>query len=406
MSSPQVNEVEEQMPVGELDLLREQVRRLTLEKARWEQQHEAAGGPDGLDPGSQGPVTAPTHTVTRLVHVARDRPCPSFSGGPGEDTVPIETWIMEVRRCWEGRIWTVAEQVVFIHDHLAGNAKAEVEFHPEPERANPEQIFALLLEHFRNAQSYVHTLAQFCQLHQRADETVREFSYGLKRLMDMVGRATPGAVPNADQLLRDQLIEHVRDGALRRMLDQRVAGHPQMTFAEARGLAVKWEEARPPPVRARSQSCGPVDPATSVIARELRAAPTGAAPPPRLLAPSHVDPSVVSTQHQLAELTRLVAQLVSRLDHAPPPRGIEPGHRVVRATDGRPICFRCGEPGHIARYCSRGPGAERTRDPRGPMEPGRGRGLAPPAQVQALEVPPPASGNEYPLPRLAHGQGE
>ena len=406
MSSSQVDEGEEQTPRDELDLLREQVRRLTLEKARLEQRRGEPGGPDDLDSGGQGLVTTPTHTVTRLVHVARDRPCPSFSGGPGEDTVPIETWITEVRKCWEGRIWTVAEQVVFIHDHLTGNAKAEVEFHPEPERATPDQIFTLLLEHFRNSQSYVHTLAQFCQRHQRADETVREFSYGLKRLMDMVGRATPGAVPNSDQLLRDQLIEHVRDGALRRMLDQRVAADPRLTFAEARGLAVKWEEARPPLARARSQSCGSVDTTAIVAARELRAAPSGAAPLPPSLAPSQAESLAANTQQQLTELTRLVAQLVGRLESHPAARSNEMGHRAARAADGRPICFRCGGPGHIARYCTRGPGPERAREARGSGEPGRGRGLAPPAQVQALEAPPTASGNDYPLPRLAHGQGE
>ena len=398
MSLPQAAAAGEAAPLGELEALRERVRELTRER---ELDPPPVAGTSGIsNAGSTDPeaVTPHTHTMTKLVHVARDRPCPSFSGNPGEDALSIEAWITEVRRCWEGRVWTVAEQAIFILDHLVGNAKAEVEFHPEAERSSPEKIFALLVEHFRNSQSYVHSLAQFCQRHQRSDESIREFSYGLKRLMDVVIRSTPGAVPNSDQLLRDQFIEHVRDGALRRSLDQRLTSNPRMTFLEVRAVAVKWEETRPPLVRARSQSCDAVDAAPLVVAREQRSHPASGAPPvpPVAAGPSHAEPS--STQHQLAELTRLVTRLVGRLEAGTPPLG----GMGPRTHDGRPICYRCGGPGHIARYCSRPAGAERPREPRDPDRIERPRPAAPAAAIQAVE----AAGNEYPLPRMAYGQGE
>ena len=333
MSLPQVEARGEAAPLNELEALREQVQRLTQE--RGQELPLAAGVSDMADAGPAAPeaVTPHTHTATTYVHVARDRPCPSFSGDPGVDTVSVEGWVTEVRRCWEGRVWTEAEQAIFILDHLTGNARAEVEFHPESERSSPDKLIALLTEHFRNSQSYVHSLAQFYQRHQKADETIREFSYALKRLMDAAIRSTPSAVPNSDQLLRDQFIEHVRDTALRRSLDQRLASHPQLTFSEVRAAAVKWEEGRPPPVRVRSHSCGAVDVAPPAAACEQRSQLAGTALPARSLGtgPPPVDNS--SAPDQLTELTRMVARLVSRLEAGPlplagtrPPGSRRPSH--------------------------------------------------------------------------------
>ena len=400
MSLPQAEAGGEAVLREELEALREQIRRLTQERERESPSTSEAGDLGDGDPVHPEAVTPTEHTITRLVHVARDRPCPSFSGGPGEDTMSIEAWITEVRRCWEGRVWTVAEQAIFILDHLTGNARAEVEFHPESAHNTPEKIFALLMEHFRNSQSYVHSLAQFCQRHQRSDESIREFSYGLKRLMDAIMRSTPGSITNSDRLLRDQLVEHVRDGALRRSLDQRLASNPQMTFSEVRAVAVKWDEARPPPVRVRSHSCSTVENNPVAAVREQRPYPVSVAPPapPVVAGPPHAASD--STHHQLSELTRLVTRLVSRLEAGPPSSG-GMGQRSVRTPDGRPICYRCGGPGHIARYCSRPAGPERPREPRDPDRTDRPRPAAP-AAVHAVE----AAGNGYPLPRMAHGQGE
>ena len=392
----------------ELEVLREQVRQLTLERAQLQPRRREDSDPSTGESASSQTVAPPTRIVTRFVQLARERKCPFFSGSPGEDTLPIENWVVEVRRCWEGQEWTAAEQVLFIHDHLTGNAKAEVEFHPERDRTTPAQIFALLLEHFRHSQSYVRTLALFYQRHQRADESVREFSYGLKRLMETVERSNPGAVPNADQLLRDQLVEHVRDPALRRLLDQRLMADPGLTFPEVRAVAVKWEEARPavvPRARVRSQSLSSLESGPVAASREVRASSDRHHPrpsAPAFAAAADGD----NTQQQLAELTRVVSQLVGRLGNLGLPGPPDPGRtRTGRAPDGRPICFGCGRPGHIARFCPQASAPElapeeRSRDgrPSGPLK-------VHPAPVRAVEAAPEESGNAIPLPSLAPGLG-
>ena len=403
----QVESEEGPSGLSEVEVLKERVRQLTLERERFQLQRREDSGSDAGESTSSGTVTPPTRIVTRFVQLARERKCPLFSGGSGEDTLPVETWVAEVRKCWEGQNWTVAEQVLFISDHLTGNARAEVEFHPEQERATPTQIFALLVEHFKHSQSYVHTLAQFCQRHQRSDESVREFSYGLKRLMDTIERNVPGAVPNSDQLLRDQLVEHVRDPVLRRLLDQRLAADPRLTFPEVRAVAVRWEEARPTVTRARarSQSLSSLDQGAGAATRELRAAMED--PRPRVPAPAPPPTRVRDdTQRQLEELTRAVAQLagqVSALSGDGRPGG--PGPRPGRAPDGRPICFQCGVAGHIARFCPQpqppGPGPA----PRGPYNPAGERPKIPTAPARALEAVPPEAGNAFPLPSPAPGLG-
>ena len=165
-------------------------------------------------------------------------------------------------------------------------------------------------------------------------------------------------------------------------------------------MAVKWDEARPPPVRVRSHSCSTVETTPVAAVREQRPHPVSVAPPapPVVAGPPHAASD--STHHQLSELTRLVTRLVSRLEAGPPLSG-GMGQRSVRTPDGRPICYRCGGPGHIARYCSGPTGPERPREPRNPDRTDHPRPAAP-AAVQAVE----AAGNGYPLPRMAHGQGE
>ena len=405
-----VQAAEAEAPAGqeeadEVGLLRERVRQLTLEREQLQQQVTSIAGPAPLDRADTGMTASHAPVVTRLVQLARERACPLFAGRPAEDTLTIEAWITEVHKCWEGKELTGSEQVVFIIDHLIGNAKAEVEFHPTSTRETPEQVFALLTEHFRSPHSYIHSLAQFSQRHQRTGESVRQFSYALKELMDTVNRAAPGVVPNGGKILRDHFIEHVRDQALRRMLDQRISSDPTLDFLQVRALAVHWDEARPGRARLRSRSCGAVEPGpppvVSQAVRTLEGALASRPPAPADALP----PEPGDTQRQLAELTRLITQLVGRLDMgASGPRG-STVPRAGRTLDGRTICFRCNEPGHIARYCQQPPGPERVEPPSRPPPRPESRGRDPPLPAYAREVQCPEAGNAHPLPGLVPGLG-
>lgn len=102
------------------------------------------------DPG-QGPSTAPVDVASinsvsneaanlRYLYVPRERKCSKFTGKMSVDLLTMEQWVEEVRRCLGVRHMSIAEQLLFITDHLDGGAKSEVNFHPSADRDTPEKI--------------------------------------------------------------------------------------------------------------------------------------------------------------------------------------------------------------------------------------------------------------------------
>ncbi|TWW73499.1 hypothetical protein D4764_15G0008930 [Takifugu flavidus] len=74
-------------------------------------------------------------------------------------------------------------------------------------------------------------------------------------LMAPVRECAPYGMANAEDLLRDQFVEHVQDGALRRELMQYVRRQPTATLLDVRSEATRWEwEGLPGGSRGRSQS--------------------------------------------------------------------------------------------------------------------------------------------------------
>lgn len=73
-------------------------------------------------------------------------------------------------------------------------------------------------------------------------------------LMALVKQRAPSEMPNTEILLRDQFVEHVLDGALRRELKQFVRRQPNANILEVHGEAIRWVEGLPGGVRGRSHS--------------------------------------------------------------------------------------------------------------------------------------------------------
>lgn len=70
---------------------------------------------------------------------------------------------------------------------------------------------------YMGVQSYVALQEPFFSRRQHEGETIA-FSLALMGLMTSVKQRTPGGLPNAEVLLRDEFVEHVVDGSLRREL--------------------------------------------------------------------------------------------------------------------------------------------------------------------------------------------
>ena len=396
--------------MDDLRALIEQVRQLKAENELLKTNANVPGSPaSGVHlPGTQmtesipGTSTAESYapnvtsgaTHTRCVYVPRERKCPKFSGKLSIDLLTVDQWVAEARRSLEVRPMSLAEQLLFLYDHLEGGAKSELEFHPLPSKDTPDKIFALLIENFGCSESYVAAQLQFFQRNQKDGETLRDYSHALKSLMDVVIRKSPGGVPGSDRILRDQFSEHVQDDMLRRELKQRVTLVPDMSFVDLRRIAIKWMEEgkRTGKARPRAYSC---DSYTQAV--------TG----------SEADTNAIAVKpsDEMAELKECFRRQQSQLDailkhlgtapHPDNPRQEQRGKETDKdrytkplrfQPDGKPICLRCNMAGHIARFCRVDLGTSRGQV--------KGWGTRPQTQSQMVDVETnssQSSENAYPL---------
>lgn len=152
-------------------------------------------------------------------------------------------------------------------------------------------------------------------------------------------QSAPIEIPNADVLLRDQFIENVVDGSLRRELKQLVRRQPAISLLDARAEAIRWErEGMPGGARGCSHS---VPSMTGLQCGVQTASPV--TNPPQVS--EEVKQMLKLQQDQLNRFSEPVVQLQVNQQ-----RGQHPGPV---------ICRRCHRPGHLAAEC-------RTRFPSRP----------------------------------------
>jgi len=191
----------------------------------------------------------------RLVFVPRDRKCPMFRGRMG---ISVSEWVEEVQACMRARNLSAADQAFFLYDHLEGEARDEIKYRSSQDRGDPSKIISILKELYGCNESHVALQEAFFSRKQLEGETLQEFSLALMSLMERIKAQAPREMPNAEVLLRDQFIEYVLDGALRRALKQYVRLKPAATLLDVRGEAMRWElEGLPASLRGRSNSLPP-----------------------------------------------------------------------------------------------------------------------------------------------------
>ena len=326
---------------GELQELRDLVAQLRAEKEQLQQQQAAATpGPSGEPTTPAGPppaLSTPSAPITeRLVLVPRDRRCPAFRGRSG---LGLEEWIEEAQACMRARHLSPADQAFFLFDHLEGEPREEIKYRPSAVKNDPVEIVAVLRELYGCSDSYVALQEAFFSRRQQEGETLQEFSLALMSLMASVKQQAPTSMLNADVLLREQFIEHVIDGSLRRELKQFVRREPAASLFAVRAEALRWErEGLPGGARGRSYSV------PSVLGLQY-----GVQSSPLVTNPSQaselleVKEMLKLQQEQLNRLTDTLAQLHTSPQHSPTPEH-SPVHSPI-------ICRQCHQPGHSTRQC-------------------------------------------------------
>ncbi|XP_061574028.1 uncharacterized protein LOC133440726 [Cololabis saira] len=341
----------------ELQELRELIAQLRTDNDRLRQEQVmAVPGPSIAPPVSPPPAAPPAVSAPpteRLIFVPRDRRCPTFRGKSG---IGLAEWLEEVQACMRARHLSTSDQAFFLFDHLEGEAREEIKYRPSEERSDPAKIIEALQELYGCAESYVALQEAFFSRRQHEGETLLEFSLALMSLMTSVKQRAPSGIPNAEVLLRDQFVEHVLDGSLRRELKQFVRRQPTSTLLEARGEAIRWErEGLPGGVRGRSHSVPSVFGAQCVV-QGSRQVSVG---PPQSSELQEMREMLKLQQEQLNQLT----QSISRLQGSQ-----QPNRTAFR---GPIICRRCQQSGHIARECDGVRASARTQPPSSASQPSR-----------------------------------
>ncbi|KAL2086083.1 hypothetical protein ACEWY4_017142 [Coilia grayii] len=339
--------------MAELQQLRDRVEELQAENERL---LNARG--DGAQSGQHG----------QTLYIPRERRCPKFSGRSVGGSLSIEEWVEEAESCIRSRHMSNHERAMFLYDHLEGEARNEIKYRPTATREDPAEIVKVLREVYGCAKSYVLWQQRFFDRKQKDNESLFEFSHALMELMEKIKMSKSNCITNPDLVLRDQFCENVNDSTLRRELKKLVRDNAEWTILDVRREATRWVE----------EGQTGRDRSHRTVAHNSEVQYT-----------SQCEATLTQTS-ELAELKDLVLKQQAQIDmlvkhlsqpHTKPPASQRyGGGRYRRAPDGRPICIKCEQPGHIARYCQ----ASRS--------------------LTSQPTPPPSSGNTstQPLPPAAN----
>ena len=198
-------------------------------KTRWEADHQEL----------QHLLEKVAQPATSVV-IQRERRLRHYSG-VDSDTSLVD-WTEEARACIAVQGLTGRAAANFVVSYLEGAARIEMQYQSDEVRKDAERIFVALDEVYGEKSSSSQLLRAFYERSQTNSETISEFSHGLVELPDRLQRVAPGVVHDRNRMLREQLIENVRDVHLRWDLKRRVEHDPAVTFLDVRKVAIMWAE--------------------------------------------------------------------------------------------------------------------------------------------------------------------
>lgn len=292
---------------------------------------------------------------------------PWFLGGPwvpkfgGKDSQqPLVEWRSQIEVYLRAQSLSPEQKVDFVLSALQGDARREIQLLSSTERDTDDKIFAALEKLYGDNVSTSQLRAQFFKCQQQVGEGVGPFILRLRESHARWRRKEAATGPD-DEMLRSQLVLGLLPGPVQTELQRRVRREPDLTFKEtckeAKAMEKETEET-PGCVDTRRTYSKPLQPTPSPptdplqnwnslkealrseLAEELRAQ---------------------VTDLKTSLLTELRAQQGARRQPestAGGEQGDQGGNRARRRTrlpqwddQGRPICLRCGQAGHMLREC-------------------------------------------------------
>lgn len=289
---------------------------------------------------------------------------PWFLGGPwvpkygGKDSQqPLEEWRSQMEVYLRAQSLSSEQKVDFVLSALQGDARREIQLLADTEKDTDRKIFEALEKLYGDEVSTSKLRAKFFKCQQQAGEGVGPFILRLRESHARWRRKEPAAGSD-DEMLRGQLVLGLLPGPVQMELQRRVRREAGLTFAETckEAKAMEKEIAETP---------------VSVDTRRTYNNPPQPTPPtlPEPLQDWKSMKEVLRTElveELRAQVTDLKTSLLSELRAQQGARrqpeaaggGDQVGSRTRRRPrqpqwddQGRPICLRCGEAGHMLRDC-------------------------------------------------------
>lgn len=305
-----------------------------LEQARAEQREALSLAKAVID------QQAATQRAPSTVYIPRDRKLPEFSGcrsRPGE--LSVEEWISSMKSAFKVMKIPEEDKIEFVKQYLKDEAKMTVKFMLNGKERSVDEIFDALDQTYGDKLPIGSRLKEFYDRKQMPGETIRSYAYDLQEKLSIIQNREPSRVPDADGVLKEQLVLGLKDDSLRREMKRRVKTERDLTFIQLMQEAITWSEEEevqvPSNLRSSTRSRGVVQATTAS------------------------DSSTPLTLEKLHEAIQRIAarqeelfQMVNNKEKVKPQeKEGKTKSAPLKDCEGRYICYTCGKPGHTSRRC-------------------------------------------------------
>lgn len=247
----------------------------------------------------------------------------------------VSDFIAQVKALFESRQLKEAERIELITSNVSKNVRDELKCCPPETLKSAALILKALESTYGERRCVSELLGQFYNVRQRSSETVRTYSHRLKNAFDALRdrQKALDAAPVELTLLRDHFVSQLNNTLLRKKLKERVYEKQDLSFFDCRDIAIRWAEDEE---EGESEVVNVNAAFNHDLLSQLKA----------------LNLSMQSVEKELTSLGDRVKALEASGGPAlqqPHPQG---GRTQMPFTkDGRPICIKCREPGHLARNC-------------------------------------------------------
>lgn len=316
------------------------------------------------------------------VYIPRERKLPDFGGNPTKaGDMTVDEWVAAMKSAFQ--VMRVPEEdcAELVKQHLKDEARATVKFLLPGEKPSAKDIFDILLDTYGDKVPVGTRLKEFYDRKQQPGEMTRPYAYDLQERLNRILRRDPDRIPNADAVLKEQLVLGLRDDFLRREMKKRVKEERGLSFIDLMQAAITWSEEE----EVQNSSCTTTGPRPRVAMHAATAADS-AASPLTMETLSEAIKKIAARQDELYEAFHSANRSYSA--------GRPPKRTPLKNNDGQYICYACGESGHTKKWCPQRGTEARAPAPRHPGPPDRSTPGMSSAETAPRPPGPPTIGSQ------------